>query len=129
MYYNKFYPLCYEQERKIAMSLDYVNIEASTNPDIVKQNLKFKTGKFVWKVKFTAPLNPATINNSNLYVVNASGDKIKASISYDEVSNCIEIEPFFAYEQSQSYVLHVTRNVESRGGQRLKKEVLLKFNI
>ena len=111
------------------MALDYVHIEASSDPDIVKQNLNFKTSKFIWKVKFTAPLNPATVNTTNLYVVDASGNKIKASINYDEVSNCIEIEPFFAYEYDQSYVLHVTRNVESRGGQRLKKEVLLKFNI
>ena len=80
-------------ERNFAMALDYINIEASSDPDKVKQNLKFKTGKFVWKVKFTAPLNPATVNSSNLYVVNSSGDKIKAIITYDEVSNCIEIEP------------------------------------
>ena len=34
----------------------------------VKQDLKFKTGKFVWRVRFSAPLDPATVNNKNLYV-------------------------------------------------------------
>ena len=33
----------------------------------VKQDLKFKTGKFIWRVRFSAPLDPATVNNKNLY--------------------------------------------------------------
>ena len=34
----------------------------------VKQDLKFKTGNFVWKIKFNVPLDPKTVNNVNLYV-------------------------------------------------------------
>ena len=59
----------------------------------VKQNLKFKTGKFVWRVKFSAPLDPSSINNMNLYVTNTSDVPLKTSIHYNSQTNEIEIEP------------------------------------
>ena len=34
-----------------------------------------------------------------------------------------------SYTQDQSYILTITRNVESRGGQRLKNEIKLKFKV
>ena len=55
----------------------------------VKQNLKFKTGKFVWRIKFTAPLNPATVNNRNLYVTSMNQMPLQSNIRYDTVNNCI----------------------------------------
>ena len=39
----------------------------------VRQDLKFKTGNFVWKIFFNIPLNPATVNNQNLTVLDSSG--------------------------------------------------------
>ncbi len=110
---------------------NYVEIEGVTGgaEDLVKQDMKFRTGKFVWRVSFTAPLNPATVNNMNLYVTTADEKPLKTSIRYDTQNNYIEIEPLEAYAQNESYFLTITKNVESRGGQRLKNEIRLKFRI
>lgn len=113
------------------MSSNFIDIEAVTGGvgNIVKQDLKFKTGKFVWRVKFTAPLNPATVNNMNLYVTTAKEAPLKTSIRYDAVNNFIEIEPLESYSKDESYILNITKNVESRGGQKLKNNIRLRFRV
>lgn len=110
---------------------NYVAIEGLTGSEesIVKQDMKFRTGKFVWRVSFTAPLNPATVNNMNLFVTDTSDNPLKTSIRYDTTGNYIEIEPLEAYAQNQSYILTITKRVESKGGQKLKNEVQLKFRV
>ena len=95
----------------------------------VKQELKFKTGKFVWRVKFTAPLNPATVNNNNLYVTDSQGNLMNTIIRYDAEKNYIEIEPATVYTPLETYTLNVTKRVESQGGQKLKQEVQVRFNM
>jgi hypothetical protein len=95
----------------------------------VKQNLKFKTGSFVWKIKFTAPLNPATVNNRNLYVTSLSQAPLKTNIRYDTVENCIEIEPLDPYQKNESYLLHVTTSVKSKLGQSLPNEITIQFKV
>lgn len=113
------------------MATNYIEIESVSegSEKIVKQDLKFKTGKFVWRVKFTAPLNPATVNNTNLYVTSGNGEVLETAIRYDAENNMIEIEPRSAYAENQSYILNVTTHVESRGGQRLKNNLQLKFKV
>lgn len=110
---------------------NYIEIQdiSGGSTDMVQQNMKFRTGKFVWRVSFTAPLNPSTVNNMNLYVTNESDNLLRTSIRYDSVGNFIEIEPLEAYAQNESYILHITKNVESKGGQKLKNEIKLKFKI
>lgn len=95
----------------------------------VKQNLKFKTGNFVWRIKFTAPLNPATVNNRNLYVTSLNQVPLNTNIRYDTVDNCIEIEPLSPYEKNESYLLHVTTNVKSKHGQSLPNEITIQFKV
>ena len=95
----------------------------------VKQNLKFKTGKFVWRAKFTAPLDPATINNMNLYVTDTSNVPLKTAVHYNTDTNEIEIEPMEAYSKNASYILHISKRVRSVGGQTLKSDLSLQFRV
>ncbi len=96
----------------------------------IKQNLKFKTGKFIWRVRFTAPLNPSTVNNVNMYVTSeVDGKPLQTSIRYNSAENTVDIEPLEAYAKNTSYVLHVTKNVRSKGGQALKDEIRIRFSI
>lgn len=95
----------------------------------VKQDLRFRTGVFVWKVMFNIALNPATVNNQNLSVIGANGKKLNTRITYDAETHTIEIEPMEAYVQGENYTLHVTRAVESKGGQRLKNEIDITFAV
>lgn len=111
---------------------NYIEIESVSEgipANLVRQDLKFKTGKFVWKVKFNIPLNPKTVNNVNLYVTTADQTPLKTSIRYDSENNMIEIEPLEPYAKEESYFLNITKNIESRGGQRLKKEIRIQFKV
>ncbi len=109
----------------------YVEIEDVTGNEqnIIREDLKFRTGKFLWRVSFTAPLNPETVNNMNLYVTDAAEKPLKTSIRYDPVGNYIEIEPLEPYAKNESYILTITKNVESKGGQKLKNEMQVRFRV
>lgn len=113
------------------MAPNFITIENVTGSlkNKIKQNLKFKTGNFVWRIKFTAPLNPSTINNRNLYVTSLSQVPLKTNIRYDSVDNCIEIEPLEPYEKNESYLLHVTTNVKSKHGQTLPNDITIQFKV
>lgn len=108
--------------------LDIENVSQGME-DKVKQNLKFKTGKFLWKVKFNTPLDPRTVNNINLYVTDMNQNPLSTAIHYDTINNIIEIEPLEAYAQHESYTLNVTTAVKSKGGNNLKTPVRLQFKI
>lgn len=113
------------------MKSSYIEIDSVTGgvENLVEESLKFRTGKFVWRVKFTAPLNPSTVNNMNLYVTDEKNNPLKTSIRYDSANNYIEIEPLEAYAQNQPYYLNIRKNVESKGGQKLKNDIRLRFKI
>lgn len=110
---------------------NYVDIKSLTgsDPRLVKQDLKFRTGNFVWRVVFNIPLNPDTVNNQNLTVLNAQGKVVSTRISYNSELHTIEIEPTEAYAQGETYTLLVNHNVESRGGQKLKNDISLEFGV
>ncbi|MFU0827777.1 MAG: Big-5 domain-containing protein [Lachnoclostridium sp.] len=113
------------------MISNYINIESVSEgfEDKVKQTLKFRTGNFVWRIKFNAPLNPATINNRNLYVTSENQVPLKTYITYDSVNKYIEIQPVEPYTKNETYILTITRNVKSKGGQSLKKDIQVKFKV
>lgn len=110
---------------------NYLDIKSVTGGDtrLVKQDLKFRTGKFIWRVIFNIPLNPASVNSSNLMVYNSQNSLIETHISYNSELNAIEIEPKDAYSSGETYTLRVTTMVESKGGQKLKTPVDLEFKV
>lgn len=113
------------------MASKYINIESVSNSvkDKVKQSLKFKTGNFVWRIRFSTPLNPATVNNQTMFVTSSNLAPLKTKIRYDTTEQYIEIEPVAPYAKDESYILHITTNVQSAGGKRLKNEVKLQFRL
>ena len=117
-------------ERMIPMA-NYLNIVSVTGEDkrLVKQDLKFRTGKFIWRIVFNIPLNPATVNNENLMVFTSQAAKVDTKISYNPDLHAIEIEPLEAYASGETYTLHITKKVESKGGQQLKNEIDLQFIV
>lgn len=95
----------------------------------VKQDLKFKTGNFVWKVRFNIPLDPKTVNKDTMYVTNSQNQRLNTYIKYDLASEEIEIEPLEPYATNEQYSLIITTNVKSKGGQSLSQPVSLKFKL
>ncbi len=113
------------------MAEKYIEIESVSDEvrEKVRQNLKFRTGKFLWKVKFNVPLDPKTVNNINLYVTTMNQTPLKTAIRYNSIENEIEVEPMEAYTPDESYVLNITQNVRSLGGKALKTPVQLQFKM
>ena len=95
----------------------------------VMQDLKFKPGNFIWKIKFNAPLDPKTVNNVNLYVTSLNLSPLKTAIRYNSLENEIEIEPLEPYAQNESYILNITTNVKSLGGKALNEPLQVQFKI
>ena len=113
------------------MKSNYLTIEnVSGEPEYkVKQDIKFKTKSFVWKVKFNIPLDASTVNNTNCYVINSKKTPLKTNISYDSIHNLVQIEPLENYSENESYFLIITKNVSSKGGQKLKNDILIRFKL
>ena len=95
----------------------------------VKQDLRFKTGNFVWRVRFNFPLDPHTVNKDTMYVTNSQNQKLQSCIRYDTKNEIIEVEPLEPYSTNEYYFLTITRSVKSRGGQSLKEPVQIKFKL
>ncbi|NLJ96624.1 MAG: hypothetical protein GX321_05680 [Clostridiales bacterium] len=113
------------------MATNYIKIESVTGgvQNRVKQNLKFKTGNFVWRIKFTAPLKASTINNKNLNVTTLNNTPLLTNIRYDTVGNYIEIEPLEPYNREESYLLNISSNVQSKRGQKLGNDISIQFKV
>ena len=109
----------------------YLEFESMTEglESKVRQDLKFKTGNFVWKIKFNIPLDPKAVNNVNLYVTSMNLSPLRTAIRYNSLENEIEIEPLEPYAQNESYILNITTKVTSLGGQPLKKPLQVQFKI
>lgn len=117
---------------KIKASLSrYISIESTSNlvEDNIKTDFSFRTGNFVWRVKFNTPLDATTVTNTNLYVTNSDGLSIRSDIHYLSESNEIEIETLDAYDANKTYTLHITTKVQSRGGRKLKEPIEVKFHL
>lgn len=95
----------------------------------VKQDLRFKTGNFVWRVRFNIPLDPKTVNNNTMYVENSQKQRLRSYIHYDTKEELIEVEPLEPYSTNEYYCLMITTDVRSKGGQSLKEPVRIKFKL
>lgn len=95
----------------------------------VKQNLKFKTGNFIWRVRFNIPLDPKTVNKDTMYVSNSQNQRLRTYIKYDPAKELIEIEPLEPYAENEYYHLVITTKVKSKGGQSLREPVQIKFKL
>ena len=108
---------------------NYVDIESTTALEQgVRQSLKFKTGNFVWRVRFNTALDPRTVNSQNMYVTSSSG-MLKVNISYDSLRNEVQIEPLEPYAKDEVYSLHITKKVTSKGKKNLKDEIEVQFKL
>lgn len=113
------------------MAANYLEIETKS-PDVqnkVRQDLRFRTNMFVWKVKFNTPLNPKTVNNVNLYVTTQNQTVLRSAIRYDSTNNTIEVEPLEPYSESEIYTLNVTTKVQSKGGKFLRTPIQINFKM
>lgn len=110
---------------------NYLDIEAvSTGYEKkVRQSLEFKTGNFIWRVKFSTPLDPSSVNATTMYLSDEGGRALATRIRYDAENTTIEVAPKEPYAEEMSYYLNITTKVKSRGGQQLKSPIQVKFKL
>ena len=118
----------FEGEHVMAKYLEFESMTEGLENKVI-QDLKFRTGNFVWRIKFNVPLDPKTVNNVNLYVTSINLAPLRTSIRYNSMDNEIEIEPLEPYAQNESYVLNITTNVASLNGKHLAEPLQVQFKI
>ena len=64
-----------------------------------------------------------------LVTAEESGSILRTAIRYNSATNEVEIEPLDPYAKNTAYILNVTKNVRSKGGQNLKDEIKIKFTV
>jgi len=82
-----------------------------------------------WYIRFSAPLDPATVTAKNMDVTDTEGYIMRTVIRYDENRNMIALSPLDSYMEGIYYILHISKKVKSDRGQPLGKEVYVLFKL
>lgn len=109
----------------------YIDVEPMTQgiERKIHTQILFPTNKVHWRVKFNIPLNADSVNGINVFVTSIKNLPVKSNIRYISTTNEIEIEPLEDYNINETYILHITTKVQSRGGQHLKEPIEIQFVV
>lgn len=109
----------------------FITVEEETLPEgtVYREHLFTKTYNFSWQIRFSLELDPKTVNNTTMFVTSQAGSLVNCKITYDEITNIIEIKPLERYEPKAKYTLTVTTRVKSVKGASLKEDIQFPFSI
>lgn len=79
-----------------------------------------------WTIRFNLDINQNTLTNDNIYIIDSSGKRISTTIT-DRQSRSVKVKPNEAYNENQTYTLHVTNNVYSLNNKQLTQEIKIPF--
>ncbi|MCL2564604.1 MAG: tetratricopeptide repeat protein [Defluviitaleaceae bacterium] len=82
-----------------------------------------------WYIRFSAPLDPATVTAKNMDVTDTEGYIMRTVIRYDADRNMIALSPLDSYMEGLYYILHISKKVKSDRGKPLGKEVYVLFKL
>lgn len=80
----------------------------------------------VWNIKLNMDVDSASINGSDIKVVDEEGNPVSLNISYVSDSETIIVAPTDKYEQGKTYTL-IIQDLRSRNGIPLKLPVKMRF--
>ncbi|MGN7175341.1 hypothetical protein BK139_19950 [Paenibacillus sp. FSL R5-0490] len=105
--------------------LKIVSTLAGTNEELVVLNNK------VWEIAISKELNPDSVNNSSVYILNEEGEKEQVRISLENNNKSIEIQPpEKGYNvHSPHYTLVITNDIKTKRGQNLNQSVKTAFKV
>lgn len=93
------------------------------------QKLKFRTGNFIWKVRFNIPLDPSSVNEINIFVLTSKNTILPTVARYNSETRELEVEPAVPYSKHEDYTLNISTRVRSAGGNYLRKPIKVEFVI
>ncbi|EWG10169.1 beta-propeller domain-containing protein [Cytobacillus firmus] len=105
--------------------LKIVSTLAGTDEELIVLNNK------VWEITFSKELNPESVNNTSVYILNEDGEKEQVRISLENNNKSIEIQPpEEGYSlHSPHYTLVLTDDIKTKRGQNLNQSVKTAFKV
>lgn len=113
----------------IQSSLQQVTSSSSTN-DVnqiaAKDNVSLDK---VWTIRLTRPVDSASVNGDTIKVVNkANGNMVNTKLQVEgSDGSCINIIPVDNYALGAEYSIFISKNLRSKDGSTLKKDVSMNF--
>lgn len=112
----------------MVLSLFLINTKVFANEQNIFNDRKDILPDKIWTVEFNCSLNKNTINNKNIIVTDAKGNKLDSNVMMDSNDKKIKIIPKTeGYIPGNDYYLNIGQDVESIGGKKLKDKVKMKF--
>lgn len=105
---------------------------ASSNPSLQnKININIEDGadRVYWYIKFNIPLDGTTVSYHTMCVKDTDGYIMRTAITYAEEKNMIVVSPLDSYQQGRFYILTISQDVKSAGGNNMKSEVNILFKL
>lgn len=83
-----------------------------------------------WTVKFSAPMDPTELNNSNFYMTDDNNKPVSTTLTQSTDGASVQISPVYAYSAGNKYWLFITGGITFEGGKRhLTKPVAMPFMV
>ncbi|WP_147564689.1 protease inhibitor I42 family protein [Clostridium tyrobutyricum] len=99
----------------------------STNRLVARQDI---SPNKVWSIKFSEPVNKASLDNSSIYIKDNNGNLLDLNFTLNSDKNIVEIHPASnIYSPDNTYILYVNNNVKALSGKHLNNNLELPFLI
>ncbi|WP_057765252.1 beta-propeller domain-containing protein [Cytobacillus praedii] len=82
-----------------------------------------------WKIHFSEKLNPSSISEHTVYVLNQKGERQKATVSLSEDQKTILIEPPENGYRFSSYTLQLSEEIKSNMGRKMIASIIQRFTV
>lgn len=82
----------------------------------------------IWTIRLNDNVDPSTINNKNIKVLDGTNSEASISVSYNDAEKSITVKPNTNYVPSKTYTLYIS-NLMSKAGSNLKNPVKMSFTI
>lgn len=110
-------------------SVQQVTSSSSTNEvNQIAEKDNVSLGK-IWTIRLTKPVDSYSVNGDTIKVVNkANGNVANVSLHIQKTDeSCINIIPIDNYAPGSEYSIYISKNVKSKDGATLKKDVEMDF--
>ncbi|WP_102275414.1 beta-propeller domain-containing protein [Cytobacillus massiliigabonensis] len=83
----------------------------------------------LWKVQFSEKLEPSSVNDRSISILNQEGEKQKTPVSLSDDQKTILIEPPENGYELNSYTLHLSNEIQSKMGRKMKASIYQQFIV
>lgn len=83
----------------------------------------------IWTIEFNDEMNPSTITNKTLFILNSDGERVPTLIINDSMRTINILAPVDKYEVGETYYLYLTNEIESSTGEKMQERFILQFFI